>query len=252
MMRVALPWLAIVACGAPAAAPTVALPHNHATAPSEPVTPPPPELVELARILTPNVGPTMDAAKVAQLEATIGPVITPWNPDRAALAIYRQRGRAVHLVGIARDGEDVSQLLRRLAVSSVFDDVRILSSDRRADGVIGFELDLTSVNADPAGAEIVATRWPGLAHDPFHAIDTSPPPATVSPLATTSLDQLKLLGIVSGDKPVAMFQQRDGTGVIVHIGDRIGTVWVVSQITDHELVLVNNGPSGRIEKRLSP
>jgi hypothetical protein len=37
----------------------------------------------------------------------------------------------------------------------------------------------------------------------------------------------------------------------VRVGDRIGTVWVVEQITDHELVLINNGPSGRVAKRLS-
>ena len=254
MMRVALFLLVVAACRSTPPAPTVSLPHNHASAPSAPsvpVTPAPPELVELARILTPNLGPTVEAARVARLEATIGPINAPWNPERAALAIYRQQGRAVHLVGIARDEEDVSQLLRRLAVSSVFEDVRILTADRRADDLIGFEIDLSSVHADPRSRELVATTWPGLAHDPFHSIDVAPTPPPPSLVAAIELDRLKLIGIVTGDMPRALLREPYGSGAIVNVGDRIGTIWVVEQITAHEVVLVNNGPSGRIEKRLS-
>ncbi len=249
-MRFALLSLVIVACGP--AAPTVDLPHNRATAQSAVAAPPPPpELVELTRILTPNVGPTVDRAKVAHLEATLGPIVTPWNPERAALTIYRQHGPNLRIDGIARDEEDVAQLVRRLAVSVAFDDVRVLSAVRRGDHLVAFEIDLTSVRADPAGGELIATSWRGLAPDPFHTIDVAPPAVTPSPAAAIELDQLKLIGIVSGDAPIAMLQTRDGKAIIVKVGDRIATVWVVEQITDHELVLINNGPSGRVEKRLS-
>ena len=119
--------------------------------PSVPLEPPPPELAELTKILTPGGGPTIDAAQVKQLEATLGsPVLTPWDSQRVGLVELQRRGSEMHLVGVATSSEDVAQFLRRLAVSTRFTEVTIMVDERQPDNTESFAVKLTSRTARQA------------------------------------------------------------------------------------------------------
>jgi type IV pilus assembly protein PilN len=94
-------------------------------------------LMELARILTPGRGPSVDPDRLAQLRRD-NPlsVFNPnWDARRLWLTSYVEAQRQLKIDGTARDGEDVSELARRLNLSSYFYDVRLLPALRKADFV---------------------------------------------------------------------------------------------------------------------
>jgi type IV pilus assembly protein PilN len=94
-------------------------------------------LMELARILTPGRGPSVDPDRLAQLRRD-NPlaVFNPnWDPRRLWLTGYVETQRQLRLDGSARDGEDVSELARRLNLSSYFYDVKLLPATRENDSV---------------------------------------------------------------------------------------------------------------------
>lgn len=85
-------------------------------------------LLELSRILTVGRGPTTDRDKIEQLKRD-NPSAVPnanWDPRRLWLTKYSEVDRTVKVEGVARDGEDVAEFLRRLALSDYFYDVRPL------------------------------------------------------------------------------------------------------------------------------
>jgi len=94
-------------------------------------------LMELARILTPGRGPSVDPDRLAQLRRD-NPlsVFNPnWDARRLSITSYVEAQRKLKLDGKARDGEDVSELARRMNLSSYFYDVRLLPAQRDADSV---------------------------------------------------------------------------------------------------------------------
>jgi type IV pilus assembly protein PilN len=94
-------------------------------------------LMELARILTPGRGPSVDPDRLAQLRRD-NPlsVFNPnWDARRLWITSYTEAQRQLKIEGKARDGEDVSELARRLNLSSYFYDVRLLPASREADFV---------------------------------------------------------------------------------------------------------------------
>jgi type IV pilus assembly protein PilN len=94
-------------------------------------------LMELARILTPGRGPSVDPDRLAQLRRD-NPlsVFNPnWDARRLWLTSYVEAQRKLKIDGTARDGEDVSELARRLNLSSYFYDVKLLPALRKADFV---------------------------------------------------------------------------------------------------------------------
>jgi type IV pilus assembly protein PilN len=94
-------------------------------------------LMELARILTPGRGPSVDPDRLAQLRRD-NPlsVFNPnWDARRLWLTGFTEAQRKLRIDGKARDGEDVSELARRLNLSSYFYDVRLLPASREADFV---------------------------------------------------------------------------------------------------------------------
>jgi type IV pilus assembly protein PilN len=94
-------------------------------------------LMELARILTPGRGPSVDPDRLAQLRRD-NPlsVFNPnWDARRLWITSYTEAQRQLKIEGKARDGEDVSELARRLNLSSYFYDVRLLPAAREADFV---------------------------------------------------------------------------------------------------------------------
>jgi type IV pilus assembly protein PilN len=94
-------------------------------------------LMELARILTPGRGPSVDPDRLAQLRRD-NPlsVFNPnWDARRLWITSYVEAQRKLKIDGTARDGEDVSELARRLNLSSYFYDVKLLPALRKADFV---------------------------------------------------------------------------------------------------------------------
>ncbi len=94
-------------------------------------------LMELARILTPGRGPSVDPDRLAQLRrdnplAVFNPT---WDARRLSINGYVESQRKLKIDGRARDGEDVSELARRLNLSSYFYDVRLLPATRENDFV---------------------------------------------------------------------------------------------------------------------
>jgi type IV pilus assembly protein PilN len=106
-------------------------------------------LLELARILTPGRGPSVDPDRLAQLRrdnplAVFNPT---WDARRLWLLSFIEEQRKVRLEGLARDGEDVSELARRMNLSSYFSDVKLLPAKRQADQKSGVEVVQFSLEA---------------------------------------------------------------------------------------------------------
>jgi type IV pilus assembly protein PilN len=94
-------------------------------------------LLELARILTPGRGPSVDPDRLAQLRRD-NPlsVFNPnWDARRLSVVSFVETQRKLKIDGIARDGEDVSELARRLNLSAFFYDVTLLPATREAEAV---------------------------------------------------------------------------------------------------------------------
>jgi type IV pilus assembly protein PilN len=104
-------------------------------------------MMELARILTPGRGPTIDKAKLDKVKHE-NPTAAPnpnWDGRRLWLTQYSEIERTVRIVGLAKDPEDVSEFERRLVLSDFFFDVNLLPGARVTDqvtktDVVRFEL----------------------------------------------------------------------------------------------------------------
>ena len=99
-------------------------------------------MLELSHILTPGRMPTVDRDKLEQLRRD-DPQAVPnanWDARRLWLVSYDEVDRNVRLAGLARDGEDVSEFLRRLALSDFFYDVRMLPASKTVDNATHVEL----------------------------------------------------------------------------------------------------------------
>jgi type IV pilus assembly protein PilN len=99
-------------------------------------------LLELARILTTGRGPSVSPDRLNQLRrdnplAVYNPA---WDARRLWLVKFVEQQRKVHLEGMARDGEDVSELARRMNLSSYFSDVRLQSGKQVVDNDTKLEL----------------------------------------------------------------------------------------------------------------
>jgi type IV pilus assembly protein PilN len=99
-------------------------------------------MLELSRIMTPGRGPTVDRDKLEQLKRD-NPSSVPnpnWDPRRLWLSSYKEADRTVKVGGLARDGEDVSEFLRRLSLSDYFYEVKLLPATKQIDPLTKLEL----------------------------------------------------------------------------------------------------------------
>ena len=99
-------------------------------------------LLELSHLLTTGRMPTVDRDRLEQLKKD-NPQAVPnvnWDARRLWLTQYDELDRSVKLRGLARDGEDVSEFLRRLALSDFFYDVRMLPATKALDSLAKVEL----------------------------------------------------------------------------------------------------------------
>jgi type IV pilus assembly protein PilN len=99
-------------------------------------------LLELAHVLTQGRGPTTDKDKLEQMKRdNPAEVYNPnWDARRLWLTSYQEVDRTVKLGGLARDGEDVSELERRLKLSDYFTDVKLLPGQKIVDAATHQEL----------------------------------------------------------------------------------------------------------------
>jgi type IV pilus assembly protein PilN len=63
-----------------------------------------------------------------------------WDPRRLWITNFVEAERNVKVLGMARDGEDVSEFLRRLALSDYFYDVKLLPASKAVDAVTKLEM----------------------------------------------------------------------------------------------------------------
>ena len=99
-------------------------------------------LLELAHVLTQGRGPTTDRDKLEQMKRDNPAEVynANWDARRLWLTSYVEVDRTVKLGGLARDGEDVSELERRLKLSDYFTDVKLLPGQKIVDGQTHQEL----------------------------------------------------------------------------------------------------------------
>lgn len=98
-------------------------------------------LLELSRLLTPGSSPTVPAERLSQLrrENPLALFNPTWDARRLWITKYEESQRHVRLEGSARDGEDVSELARRLLLSSFFTDVKLLPAKKQAANKSGIQ-----------------------------------------------------------------------------------------------------------------
>ena len=108
-------------------------------------------LLELARLLTPGRGPSIDPDELNALrrENPLSVHNPNWDSRRLWLTSFVEEERLVTLGGFARDGEDVSELAKRLRLSNYFKDVRLMPAERQLDSntkleLVSFQLEATA------------------------------------------------------------------------------------------------------------
>jgi type IV pilus assembly protein PilN len=106
-------------------------------------------LLELARILTPGRGPSVPPDKLSQLrrDNPLAVFNANWDPRRLWVTSFVEQARKVKLEGVAKDGEDVSELARRMNLSDYFSDVVLLPGKQEKDGESGVEVVRFSLEA---------------------------------------------------------------------------------------------------------
>src|SRR5262249_14255937 len=87
-------------------------------------------------------GPSVDPDRLSQLRrdnplAVFNP---SWDARRLWLTKFVEDHRKVRLEGLARDGEDVSELARRMNLSRHFSDVNLLPANRTTDPATRIEV----------------------------------------------------------------------------------------------------------------
>jgi type IV pilus assembly protein PilN len=89
-------------------------------------------LLEIARLMTRGRGPSVSSEKLAEIEQ-LNPLAKfnpEWDSRRIWLTEFLEDNRRVVLKGLARDGEDVSELARRMNLSSYFYEIKLLPAKR--------------------------------------------------------------------------------------------------------------------------
>jgi len=99
-------------------------------------------VLELAQLLTPGKGPTVDPDRLKKLqkENPLQVFNVNWDSRRLWLMNYKEQNRTVKIEGYAKDSQDVSELANRLKTSSYFYDILLLpgKKDDTAEGLVSF------------------------------------------------------------------------------------------------------------------
>lgn len=143
-------------------------------------------LLELAKVLTPGKMPTIDPDKLAQMRRD-NPLAVPnpgWDSRRLWLTTYKETERTLLIEGLARDGDDVSELARRLSLSDFFQDVKLLPASKVSDTSRGTKVEMLKFQLQAK----VKYLWPPQQPSPPPADSLACPwrPRSASVLASSS------------------------------------------------------------------
>lgn len=104
-------------------------------------------LLELSRLLTVGRGPSISPEELMQKKKDNPQDVhnVSWDARRLWILSFKENQRVVKLEGFAHDGEDVSELARRMALSKYFQDVMLLPAKQQVDAesklnVVKFQL----------------------------------------------------------------------------------------------------------------
>lgn len=103
-------------------------------------------LIELSSILSQGRGPTVDAAKLEEMRKSNPEAgFTPgWDVRRLWLTEFEEERMQCHITGTARNNEDIAEFLRRLSLSSSFDEVTLVRTGpqegAKDEGLVVFDL----------------------------------------------------------------------------------------------------------------
>jgi type IV pilus assembly protein PilN len=92
-------------------------------------------LLEVGRLLTRGRGPSVTPEVLAKVQSDnpLAMMNANWDTRRLWLTEFIEQARTVRLRGRAIDGEDVSELARRMSLSAYFYDVKLLPAQRSVD-----------------------------------------------------------------------------------------------------------------------
>ncbi|MBI5534772.1 MAG: PilN domain-containing protein [Deltaproteobacteria bacterium] len=220
-------------------------------------------LVELARILTPGVGPTRDPTS-QDVPASSGMRMDPaWDARRVGLSSYVQHDYRVRVTGAARSAEDVAEFMRRIAASVHFSDVVLQRAQASGDsGPTVFEL--TARARDPGALNIASSADAGSdfgagIRNPFQAVGVAPSSGSEAPAIadTVAFDQLVLIATLTTGSPSALFAESSGArSWVVKRGGEIGKPegtckarWKVERIQGSRVEMVRRSCVGGLERR---
>jgi Fimbrial assembly protein (PilN) len=163
-------------------------------------------------------------AVIAKILTQQGPA-GGWDPSRLWLLAYDENDGAVDLVCGMRDAEDVAEFLKRLAASPTFENVKLLTASN--EDPRGLHAEITAKVAQNGRTHITPANQSEFDfgkgdRNPFEVLATAPPLPPEGIASDSDLDQLKLVGIVSGDSPRAMFTDQAEKGWTVKVGDQVG------------------------------
>jgi type IV pilus assembly protein PilN len=107
-------------------------------------------LLEIAKILTPGRGATVDPETLAQIRRDNPLAVSSpnWDTRRLWMTEFHEENRLMKLTGVARDATDVSELAKRMNLSAFFGNVRLLPARRAADDKSGLELVTFALEAE--------------------------------------------------------------------------------------------------------
>jgi type IV pilus assembly protein PilN len=103
-------------------------------------------LVELSSVLSPGRGPTVDQVRLAAMrrsnpEAGFAP---GWDTRRLWLTKFTETTRTCAIFGEARNNEDIAEFLRRLSLSTLFENVALVRTNQNTrDGGQGLSFQLS-------------------------------------------------------------------------------------------------------------
>lgn len=99
-------------------------------------------LLELSRLLTPGRGPTVSPDRLGQVrrDNPLAAFNAGWDPRRLWISSFVEQSRKVKVEGMASDGEDVSELARRMNLSEYFANVVLLPGKQEKDKDSGLEV----------------------------------------------------------------------------------------------------------------
>lgn len=102
-------------------------------------------LLELSAILSPGRGPTVDPKKLEDLRKTNREAgFTPgWDTRRLWITGFGEKSSQCAIKGAARNNEDIAEFLRRMQLSSLFDNVVLVRTGGKGQGKetsVAFEL----------------------------------------------------------------------------------------------------------------